>query len=577
MRNTITLFMWGYQPHFRFEVEHKARQVLQTVAPAVEPRALLIGIRSPEKDDGHPVCVEPEDGDWDPTLFFACHARANGIYQTHPDHGIFYGDEPSMRDKPENIRKKSALAAVKEVTSAYDAEQGTESYCGWPGKVSGYYVVPVLQIKRTQVEAYARLPSAIRFGDWESPRSFLEAIIECLLADSTAALGRSEPGRFLGGSLADVPAVLRRAADRLCSAITLTTKDVTFQEVFEPLNIISSILYEGGETVGEIVFAPAASEHVEAHVHFDKPVPLSRHRLARKVVEMSGQNFSCVCHGSEGISGLGSVCAIDGDDVFRVVFTGHYKWDLYYRRLLLMRTAFGVPKLPVLRLNQEEFYSTAHRVFTDFQVDDGRRLWTVIEKSMEQKRGTMLVFSESAAEEARRLRSQSIGIEPTEITSELVPHLSGIDGALLLTPKGVCHAIGVILDGIATDQGDPSRGARYNSAIRYLISSNSRTMCLVVSEDGDVDMLPRLRPQIRKSDIDLRVEALRSKNVDDFHKTINWLEAHRFYLTASDCDVVNREVARIYSAPMDVGELRFDIPTFVADPAMNDSYYLPEG
>ena len=370
--------------------------------------------------------------------------------------------------------------------------------------------------------------------------------------------------------------MLTRAADRFCVAITLATKDVNFQNVFDALNVISSIPYERGEAIGEILFVPPTAEDVDTQVQFHKPVPLSQHRLARKVIEMSGQNLSCVCHGSNGISGLGILRTANGEPVFRVVFTGHYNWDLYYRHLLLMKTAFGVPKLPLSRLSREEFHSTARRIFTGFQVEDGQRLWSIIETSMEQRHGTMLVFSESAEEESRRLRNQSIGIEPTEVTPELVRRLTGIDGAILISPKGVCHAIGVILDGIATEDGDSSRGARYNSAVRYLTSSNSPTMCLVVSEDGYVDMLPRLWPQIRKSDIDLRVETLKTKGVHDFHKTIHWFEEHRFYLTASQCEAVNREVARIYSAPVEDGEIRFDIATFLPHPAMNDSYYLPE-
>ena len=59
---------------------------------------------------------------------------------------------------------------------------------------------------------------------------------------------------------------------------------------------------------------------------------------------------------------------------------------------------------------------------------------------------------------------------------------------------GVGQGIGVILEGSATDQGDPSRGARYNSAIRYVetISKNpnyANCFAVVISEDGDVDMI----------------------------------------------------------------------------------------
>lgn len=37
-----------------------------------------------------------------------CAARATAIFADHPDHAVFYGDEPSMRDKPENIRRDAS-------------------------------------------------------------------------------------------------------------------------------------------------------------------------------------------------------------------------------------------------------------------------------------------------------------------------------------------------------------------------------------------------------------------------------------------------------------------------------------
>jgi sensor domain DACNG-containing protein/sensor domain DACNH-containing protein len=579
MLKTIKLFMWGYQPHFRLNLRMRAEKVLQTVAPSVEPLVFLVGIRAPGNDAGHPVCVEPEDGDWDPTLFSGCHARAEEIYKSHPDHSMFYGDEPSMRDKPENIRKKSAREAVREITSVYDAGNATVSFCGTPGQVAGYYVVPVLQFETAQLEAYPRLPKVIRFEDWESPVSFLNAIIMCLLADATSALAAREPGRSIHESRTDVPAILRRAADHFCHAITLATTDIFFQDIFDTLNVISSISYEGEGAAGEILFAPPTSEQVDTRVRFNEPVPLSRQRLARKVVEMSGHGLSCVCHGSDGICGLGSANE-KAENVFRVVFTGHYKWDLYLGQLLLMKVAFGLPKLPLPRLNAEEFYSTARRIFGSLDSASGQRLWALVETSMEQQHGTILVISERVAEEASRLKGQAIGITPTELTSDLVRRLSGIDGAVLVSPDGVCYAIGVILDGIATGYGDASRGARYNSATRYFTSSISAerpTMCVVISADGYVDMIPNLLPQLSKAEIDLRVNALKTKDSSDLHETINWLEEHRFYLTPAQCEIVNNEISRIYSAPAEVGELRIQHSKFVSHPGMNESYYLPEG
>ena len=54
-----------------------------------------------------------------------------------------------------------------------------------------------------------------------------------------------------------------------------------------------------------------------------------------------------------------------------------------------------------------------------------------------------------------------------------------------------CYSIGVILDGKATGRGTSTRGARYNSAIRYVESSPYPCMAIVVSEDGMVDVITK--------------------------------------------------------------------------------------
>ncbi|MCE2482358.1 MAG: hypothetical protein J4F33_05610, partial [Alphaproteobacteria bacterium] len=54
---------------------------------------------------------------------------------------------------------------------------------------------------------------------------------------------------------------------------------------------------------------------------------------------------------------------------------------------------------------------------------------------------------------------------------------------------GACHAIGVILDGVASSECTPSRGARYNSGIRYIDSSSNLRLAVIVSDDRTVDVI----------------------------------------------------------------------------------------
>ena len=576
MARTISLFMWGYQPYFRVFMECRAREVLQLTAPTLQPKALLVGIRTPDKREGHPVCVEPEDNEWDPATFFVCADRAEEMCSTHPDHSILYGDVPRMRDKPENIRRKSVRQAVEEAIAPYDSSHGTVSFCGVATRVAGYHVVPILQFDAQQLREYPRLPAPVHSQGFVAPAGLLEGAILCLLDEASGALSAREPGRFIDAFHTDPYAILRNAGDSFCAAITLATGDLELQGLFEALNVISSLPYEGTGAIGELLFAPVSTDGVNFRVRLRAPVSLRDHKLARKMIEMTGRDLSCVCHGHQGISGLGVLENVLADGVFRVSFSGHYKWDLYYRTELLMHTAFGVPRLPMVPLKEVAFRLNVRRLFDGLEDEAEGQLWSIARAAMEQTHGTMIVVSARAEEEAKRLKKQSLTIEPVALTAEVVRRLSKIDGALLVDTKGVCHALGVILDGMATEHGDASRGARYNSAIRYIATVNSPTMCLVVSEDGYVNMLPTLRPQVRKSEIEKRVAQLKTENIENCHKTRTWLEEHRFYLTAEQCDVVNRELARINSAPFEVGEIRLPLSPFVPHSAMNDSYYLPE-
>ena len=96
-----------------------------------------------------------------------------------------------------------------------------------------------------------------------------------------------------------------------------------------------------------------------------------------------------------------------------------------------------------------------------------------------------------AQKEAVRLEKQGINIDPVPLTAELMSCVTTIDGAILMAPDTTCYAVGVILDGLASSKGTFARGSRYNSAIRYVDSSQYPCFILVVSEDHVIDIISR--------------------------------------------------------------------------------------
>jgi hypothetical protein len=211
-------------------------------------------------------------------------------------------------------------------------------------------------------------------------------------------------------------------------------------------------------------------------------------------------------------------------------------------------------------------------------------IWIIVIEALSQKHGTILVVTNGAKEEAARLKDQCFTIDPIRLNESLTSKVTSIDGAVLLSSNGTCYAIGVILDGIATQKGDSSRGARYNSAIRYLEFIKEKYECVIViiSEDGMVDIVPDLMPQIKRGMIIEKINTLRGfmeskSNVSykHFNLTIDWLYAHSFYLSKDQCDEVNslrKDIEkRRENEGIHIQIIRVDLKP---NEQMNESYFI---
>jgi len=205
----------------------------------------------------------------------------------------------------------------------------------------------------------------------------------------------------------------------------------------------------------------------------------------------------------------------------------------------------------------------------------------------------MIVISSAAAEEATRFEEQSTVLqEPVRLTGELLNEtllmLTSIDGALLVDPTGTCYSAGVILDGFAIKgKGTSARGARYNSAIRYIygaLTDHSKGECLavVVSKDGTINLIRELHKRIYRSEITEQFERLRtaitgeSVNPKEYYKAIFWLSDHRFYLSPDECGQLNqlKETTRVRLIEQEGGATT--PADFKPDDEMNDTYFYDE-
>jgi len=138
------------------------------------------------------------------------------------------------------------------------------------------------------------------------------------------------------------------------------------------------------------------------------------------------------------------------------------------------------------------------------------------------------------------------------------------------------QAVGVILDGEAVPQCTPSRGSRFNSAMRYVRSPDRQRLAIVFSDDHTIDIIPLLRPQIDRHEVEKQITELEKATLENYHEPRNWLDDHRFYVNRAQCERVNRALDRIENLPKEMGQIVMITARLEPDPEFNESYFMPE-
>jgi hypothetical protein len=541
--DTIEQFMWRFQRTFRSAVERALQRSLEVLGVAVEPTVFLIGLLR-EGGSGHPLCVEPEDGPIVPTDFDGLHDRATELYHQDPDSKLLVSAAWIRERRQQGLRHRAYGTAIGEVLEAR-LGPGLRFFVSLPTPVDQHMVFTAVGLPEWVLDDTPHLSSEVAGYRYPVTQSLVRGAIDEILRVSSRALYEPDAGADLdiGADPADVAKVAGRVLTR--SATVLAGNDMG-PDLFDGLNRVATTRYERRVGIGSLLLAEARSEHVDRSVTLRAPVPVGETRTLRKLLETSSQRGESLLTDGSVAYGLGRQQADypeGSESVFQLLVVGDGVWELHHASVSLATVQFGVPRLPEQQLRRERLDDIAGRVFRECDSD---ALWALATTAADAEHGTMLVISERAAEEAARLGSQALTIEPTKLDDSLIRQVTGIDGAVLVDPSGCCHAIGVILDGTATGAGDRSRGARYNSAVKYLASAGETpTVILLVSEDGMINLLPDLRPRKRRADLEAMLAELREAaavepiHPERFYRAYRRVEAAAFYLSPDQIEEVN--------------------------------------
>lgn len=286
---------------------------------------------------------------------------------------------------------------------------------------------------------------------------------------------------------------------------TLVDKKPFTAGLFEQLNAISALKYESEVVRSKlIIVSDALINLLTLDISFEDPVIKTDYKTVRKLLEVSTQENILIgtnkfFHGFIDMKNFiyqlkeNSIHCLE--QVYLVHLKGILIWDIYKyahkTQAFLPYISSNMTNIsyPKQKIDKTPFIKKVSSVFDEYNTD---ALWTITRHAIEQKHGTMLVISDGAEKESERLKKCAIKINKVDLAkSDIMKSISAIDGAIMCDPQGYCYSMGVILDGIhSEDTGESiSRGARFNSAHRYKYNSQYKCLIVIVSEDGDVDLV----------------------------------------------------------------------------------------
>lgn len=580
----IRLFMWSYQHHFRDAVQHCMTDVLKELGvPDARPECFLVGVRIRGQEVRNEVCLEPEDGEWRLDLFSSVLGDVEKAIADGTTEIITNVDEQTWRDWSEEKYRFSVGGVLLETLRECDSEHGVRSFVRIAGDVGQYHVFPVIQLPEDLFERFTPLREPTRDGVLSGPPSLIHAAVAAVLDEAREELRRQDPGRQHAQRFRSTSEIVRQAGVSFMRTPSVAIRDRSVgPDLLMQFNRVSASTYEGAEGAGRLVLSNEEDGLLDFRLRFADPVSFRDLRGFRKTLQMASLGGVLLAD-SEKILGLGRVRATGADDaplgsgkVFEVEFVGRHHWRLSSGEEVLLVCRNGVPSLPRPDI-PDHLEDTYRRLFPETGEADAERFLKLFGAAVEQGHGSMLIVAEDAGHEAGRLRGEGAVVDPVELTSDLYRQVSRIDGAILVDPSCVCHAVGVILDGMTQPECRASRGARYNSGVRYVYAEEtSRRLAIIVSDDGMVDVIPEPRPRVSRADIEELVVALEAAGPENGRRVANSVDRMRFYLSEEQCNRVNRAIERIYKEIIEAGEIWFCPDEFRRHPRLDRTYFKEE-
>jgi hypothetical protein len=574
--------MWNFQQQFQLSLQLTAETLFNLVDKRLKPSVFLVGILMENNKKKPAVCIEPDDYGYPTKPFVGIKKLAQELEIMDKEQDTFHSLNLAQTIQEKHIAYKAFSEAMLKILERKEMDAESEKFVSYPVHVNGYLVSAVLELEKRVLHRHYSLTKEVPNGRHFIPKSLILSSIDIFLKECSNAL--KNPYKDIEAIERDAEELMRDAGKQFMYTVSQVGGNPKgFHGLYEACNIIASLRYEGEEGWGKMVVASKNHPNVQLMLELKEPIKVSDFRKVRKFLELSDDDLLIISD-STLIYGIGKLVGDydpSKESLFTIRFLSHFKWELQHDNTSMMIVEYKQPRLPNEKIDRDKFYLDLRRIFKGIEKPQLDDLWEITMEVIKQRHGTMLVITDNAKNEALRLGKQSLPLQPLKLTTGFVNQITSIDGSILLDRDGMCYAIGVILDGLATNKGDSSRGARYNSAVRYYeqFGKQNPTVIIIVSEDGMVNLIPFLKPQIDHSTITEKLDVLkrlgrtRKPNLKEFNRVMDFFRSMEFYLTHTEAKTINSLRKKIESRYRGSDTAWIVWNDLQSNSDMNDSYY----
>lgn len=262
--------------------------------------------------------------------------------------------------------------------------------------------------------------------------------------------------------------------------------------VLDAILAISKTLEEGEKPRGILCFIePSALRHIHflARLEHSERPAIHSHKHVRKLLQSVETSGHFLVSDGESIVGIAEHCP-EGAASLRAEFCGTHGF-LWLEDQLLCSFSDGSFHSSTRKANLvslEELLIEAG-LDSEEQHDLFSSVSQIVESTRERRHGCTLVldFQEECVSFAGQRLEEPLLLSNPKLL-QVARNLAEVDGALHIRKDNTLHGFGCLLDGAAVPAENRSRGARYNSALRFT-AARPNIIVVVVSCDRPVSII----------------------------------------------------------------------------------------